>query len=92
MLHIAENLKTLRKGKDLTQEEAAEILGVSPQSVSKWERGTAYPDIALLPALAKEFAKHRNSEGTHPCRVLAWSSFLLRRSGERDSGGNKKNN
>ncbi len=52
MLFIAENLKRLRKGRDFTQEETAEMLGVSPQSVSKWERGDALPDIALLPALA----------------------------------------
>jgi len=52
MLHIGENLKRLRKSWDLTQEEAAAILGVSPQSVSKWERGDTYPDITLLPALA----------------------------------------
>lgn len=52
MLYIAENLKNLRKGKEWTQEEMAEIIGVSPQSVSKWERGDTYPDITLLPALA----------------------------------------
>ena len=52
MLYIAENLKTLRKGKGLTQEEVGEMLGVSPQSVSKWERGDTMPDITLLPALA----------------------------------------
>lgn len=52
MLFIAENLKKLRKEKDFTQEEAAEILGVSAQSVSKWERGDTMPDISLLPALA----------------------------------------
>ena len=52
MLFIAENLRSLRKGKDITQEEAAEILGVSAQSVSKWERGDTLPDITLLPALA----------------------------------------
>ena len=52
MLYIAENLKTLRKGKDHTQEEVAEMIGVSPQSVSKWERGETLPDITLLPALA----------------------------------------
>jgi transcriptional regulator with XRE-family HTH domain len=52
MLFIAENLKSLRKGKDLTQEEVAEMLSVSPQSVSKWERGETLPDITLLPSLA----------------------------------------
>ncbi len=52
MLYIAENLKSLRKEKDFTQEQVAEMLGVSPQSVSKWERGDTYPDITLLPALA----------------------------------------
>ena len=52
MLYIAENLRTLRKTKDFTQEEVAEILNVSPQSVSKWERGDTLPDITLLPALA----------------------------------------
>jgi len=52
MLYLAENLKSLRRGKNLTQEDAAELLGVSPQSVSKWERGETLPDITLLPALA----------------------------------------
>ena len=51
-MYIAENLKSLRKSRDWTQEDVAEILGVSPQSVSKWERGETYPDITLLPALA----------------------------------------
>lgn len=52
MLYISENLKSLRKEKDLTQEEVAEMIGVSAQSVSKWERGDTFPDITLLPALA----------------------------------------
>ena len=52
MLYIAENLKRLRKEKDFTQEYAAEALNVSPQSVSKWERGETLPDITLLPALS----------------------------------------
>jgi len=38
-----------------TQEEIAEKLCLSPQTVSKWERGDAYPDITLLPALANLF-------------------------------------
>lgn len=52
MMFIAENLKALRKEKDMTQEEISELLGLSAQSVSKWERGETMPDITLLPALA----------------------------------------
>ena len=55
MLHLAENLKKHRILKNLTQEEVAEYLRITPQSVSKWERGESYPDITLLPALANIF-------------------------------------
>jgi len=51
-MYLAENLKRERKSNDMTQEDVAEIIGVSPQSVSKWERGDTYPDITLLPSLA----------------------------------------
>jgi len=55
IMYLAENLKSLRKEKNWTQEEMAEFIGVSPQSVSKWERGDTYPDITLLPSLANLF-------------------------------------
>lgn len=41
--------------KNLTQEDVAEYLGITPQSISKWERGECYPDITFLPALANIF-------------------------------------
>lgn len=41
--------------KNLTQEDIADYLDITPQSVSKWERGETYPDITLLPALANIF-------------------------------------
>ena len=55
MLYLAENLRELRLGKGMTQEELAEALHVTSQSVSKWERGETYPDITLLPGLANLF-------------------------------------
>lgn len=55
MLYLSQNLKKFRVLKGLTQEDVAQYLGVTPQSVSKWERGESYPDITLLPALANIF-------------------------------------
>ncbi len=54
-LLIGENIRRLRRERDLTQEEMATHLGISFQSVSKWERGDGYPDITMLPALANYF-------------------------------------
>lgn len=54
-MFIGETIKRVRRERDLTQEEVAAHLGVSPQSVSKWERGEGYPDITMLPALANYF-------------------------------------
>lgn len=55
MLYLPENLKRYRILKNLTQEDVAEYLGITAQSVSKWERGESYPDITFLPALANIF-------------------------------------
>lgn len=51
-IKLAENLQLLRKQKSKTQEEIAEIFGVSSQSVSKWELGINCPDITMLPKIA----------------------------------------
>lgn len=55
MLYLAENLKKARIAHNLTQEDVAAFLGITPQSISKWERGDCYPDITFLPALANIF-------------------------------------
>ncbi len=52
---IAEKIKKYRKERDMTQDALAQVLGVSPQSVSKWECGDGYPDITLLPSIANYF-------------------------------------
>lgn len=45
-------LASLRRGRDMTQQQVADILGVSNKTVSKWESGAGLPDIGALPALA----------------------------------------
>lgn len=54
-LHISNNLTYMRKQLQWTQDGLAEQLGVSFQAVSKWENSLAYPDITLLPEIAKLF-------------------------------------
>ena len=51
-LIIGENIRDYRKKNNLTQEQFAERLGVTYQSVSRWENGTTYPDLELLPAIS----------------------------------------
>ncbi|MBT9779076.1 helix-turn-helix domain-containing protein [Clostridium sp. MCC353] len=46
-------IKEKRKELGLTQEQIAVCLGVSTPAVNKWEKGAAYPDITLLPPLAR---------------------------------------
>lgn len=53
-MSFAENLKQLRKDKQLSQEELAEILDVSRQAVSKWEQGMGYPEVEKLLLLSSK--------------------------------------
>lgn len=46
-------LASLRKAAGMTQQDAADRLGVSNKTVSKWESGGGFPDITVLPALAE---------------------------------------
>lgn len=50
-----DRLYELRKGRGLSQEELADIVGVSRQAVQKWEAGTSRPDMDNLTALARYF-------------------------------------
>ena len=54
-IRFGEILKDLRRKNDITQEELADILDVTSQSVSRWEKGACYPDMELLPAIANYF-------------------------------------
>ena len=48
-------ISKLRKERNMTQKDVAECLCVSPQAVSKWERGIGCPDVSFLPALSELF-------------------------------------
>ena len=48
-------IKKLRRNADMTQEQLAEMLSISPQAVSRWETDTAMPDISLLRPLSNIF-------------------------------------
>lgn len=47
------NLKNIRLRQGLSQKQVAEFLNISPQSVSKWEKGEALPSIEFLPQLSE---------------------------------------
>lgn len=52
-VEIGRRISRLRKEKDMTQPALADIMGVSFQAVSNWERGASMPDIGKLPELAQ---------------------------------------
>jgi transcriptional regulator with XRE-family HTH domain len=47
-MNFAENLRTIRKEQNISQEDLAEMLDVSRQAVSKWESGNGYPEVEKL--------------------------------------------
>jgi len=53
-MSFGENLQVIRKKNQLSQENLAEILGVSRQAVSKWELGEGYPEVDKLLLLSKK--------------------------------------
>ena len=55
MDHIGQKIRELRKKADLTQDRLAEMLGVTAQAVSKWEVGSASPDLSLIAPLCRVF-------------------------------------
>ena len=52
---IGDKIRMLRKNKNITQTQLAEVLSVSSQSVSKWENHLSVPDITVLPVIARYF-------------------------------------
>lgn len=60
-MKIHQIIRTRRQALGLTQEQLAGKLGVSAPAVNKWERGNSYPDITLLPVLARTLGVDLNT-------------------------------
>ena len=54
-IKFAENLKTLRQSKKLTQKKLAEMLAVDQRTISAWEKGVCEPSFQLLAKLCEIF-------------------------------------
>lgn len=52
---LSDQIYNLRKRMTLTQEEVAKKLGITPQSISRWENGQSRPDVDMLPKIAAFF-------------------------------------
>jgi len=86
-MSFAENLKQIRKEKQLSQEELAEILDVSRQAVSKWEQGNGYPEVEKLLLLSSklnisldslmstEIAQGTNTQNTNTTGTITITSL-----------------
>ncbi len=60
-MQLSQIIRNKRLAAGLTQEELAQKVGVSAPAVSKWEKGTSYPDITLLPVLARNLGTDINT-------------------------------
>ena len=81
-MSFGENLQSVRKKNHLSQEDLAEMLGVSRQAVSKWELGEGYPEVEKLLALSKKLNVSLDSllqsESTETVQENAGSSGVIR--------------
>ncbi len=73
---FSDNLKRLRHQKNLTQEQVAENLGVTAQTVSRWECGTTLPDVMLLPGIAKLYCV--TTDDLYQPNCIAYKNYAQR--------------
>lgn len=84
---LGENLRYLRKTKNITQTDLAKQLNYSDKAVSRWERGEASPDIESLKAIAKFYnvsidflvTEHESSEKLEEARIQVSKSLQSKR-------------
>ncbi len=73
---FSQNLRRLRSEKGMTQEQLAQVLGVSVQSVSRWECGNTLPDVMLLPEIARLY--HVTVDDLYREEARAYPSYAQR--------------
>lgn len=78
-MYINKRIAILRKEKGVTQDEFARAIGVSGQSVSKWEASRCCPDIGLLPVIADYFGITIDDLMRHPSAKPSFDSVRLER-------------
>ena len=61
MNHIGDTISKMRQNKNMTQEEFASRLGVTPQAVSRWERGSSLPDLSLIKGICQVLSINANT-------------------------------
>ena len=87
---FAEKLKTLRKQKNISQEQLAEIIHVSRQAITKWESGNGIPDIENLIAISSLFNESLDSLLSEEKSLISKHEFLYESRTEYDLDCPKK--
>ena len=87
---FAEKLKTLRKQKNISQEQLAEIIHVSRQAITKWESGNGIPDIENLIAISSLFNESLDSLLSEEKSLISEHEFLYESRTEYDLDSAKK--
>lgn len=81
---IGNKIRTLRRNKNLTQEELAQKLSVTSQAISKWERGLSSPDIAMLPIIARFFGITMDELFNYRLDALTYKERFIRFMADND--------
>ena len=75
---IGDKIRSLRKNKNITQTQLAEVLSVSAQSVSKWENHLSVPDISVLPVIARYFGITMDDLFSYRLDALTYKERFIR--------------
>ncbi len=89
-MNFAEKLKTLRKEKNISQEQLAEKIHVSRQAITKWESGNGIPDIENILAISSLFNESLDSLLSEEKSLISKHEFLYESRTEYDLDSPKK--